>query len=107
MTDQKYASVYKEVSDKVDIVETVRKYVKLEEKGSYFEGKCPFNETCGESFCVSSEKRSFYCFGCHARGDVVTFIAKIGNMNKATAARFLGNLQKSEAWSSKTSTTLD
>ena len=92
---------YKRVIDSVDIVETIRKYIPLEGgNGSYLEGKCPFDEKCGKSFTVSPERKIFYCFGCHTRGDVISFIAKIGgNMNKATAARFLENLQKSKGWS--------
>ena len=96
-----YKSMYQEVSLTVDIVKTISKYVQLVQRadGHYFEGKCPFNEGCGNSFCVNSEKKSFYCFGCHQQGDVVTFISKIGSMCKPTAAKFLQNLQRSEGWS--------
>jgi DNA primase len=96
---QENINLYARIVESVDIVDTLSKYTKLENTGSYFEGKCPFNEKCGKSFCVSRSQKSFFCFGCHSRGDVITFIARIGNMNKATAARFLSNLQKSESWS--------
>lgn len=89
---QKNLDLYKEVVDTVDIVKTIQKYLPLEARGNYFEGKCPFNPDCGEHFCVSSSKKSFYCFNCHTSGDVISFIAKMGNMNRATAARFLKNM---------------
>lgn len=84
----------------VDIVETIRKYIELEQPANtYFEGKCPFTQSCGKSFVVDPNKKSWYCFGCHARGDIVTFISRIGNMNRSTAGRFLANLEKSKNWS--------
>lgn len=98
--EEKNAAVYEEIISNIDIIETISKYILLDQpSGTYHEGKCPFTEHCGKSFVVSKEKRSWYCFGCHARGDVISFIAKIGNMNKTTAARFLDNLRKSKTWS--------
>ena len=99
MAADNHPETHKEVIATVDIVETIQKYVKLEHKGSYYEGRCPFNIHCGDSFCVSSDKKSFYCFGCHLKGNVVDFMAKMGKMNVKTAARFLINLQNSSAWS--------
>lgn len=95
---QKNLELYKEVVDSVDIIETIKKYIPLEAKGSYFEGNCPFSKECGPSFCVSATKKQYYCFGCHSRGNVIDFIAKIGNQNKATAARFLKNLNQMKSW---------
>jgi DNA primase len=99
-----HTDLYIRVIETVDIIETIKKYIPLDGgDGSYLEGKCPFDEKCGKSFCVSPTKKTFYCFGCHSRGDVIAFMAKMGNMNKATAARFLDNLQKSNSWSSNVS----
>jgi DNA primase len=100
MAADNYPEIYKEVIETVDIVETIQKYIKLELKGSYYEGKCPFDPNCGDSFCVSSKHKTFMCFGCFSKGNVVAFMAKIGNMCPKTAARFLSNLQKTSAWDS-------
>jgi DNA primase len=41
----------------------------LMERGNYFVGECPFNDSCGkDAFCFSKEQRRFYCFGCHKGG---------------------------------------
>ena len=100
MLNDKNMDLSKRVIETVDIIETIQKYLPLEKSSSgFFEGKCPFNEKCGKSLIVSPAGKSWYCFGCHARGDVVTFVSKIGTMNRTTAARFLDNLQKSKSWS--------
>lgn len=91
--------LYTELLNTIDIVETIRKYIALTQPANtYFEGKCPFDSRCGKSLVVDPIKKSWYCFGCHARGDVITFIARIGDMNRTTAAKFLRNLQKSKEW---------
>ena len=82
------------IVNKVDIVETIKKYIELKQSGTYFEGQCPFRADCGTSFTVSPSKKIFYCFGCHATGDVISFIAKMGNMKRTTAACFLDNIRK-------------
>lgn len=103
MEDEKYTSLYKEVITTVDIVETISRYVDLKKNGTNYDGKCPFDERCGDSFCVNADKQSFYCFGCHSKGDVIAFIAKIGPMNRSTAAKFLQNIKISRARELKTS----
>lgn len=98
MEDRK--EVYSDIINSIDIVETIKKYVALEKsENTYFEGVCPFNSQCGKSFVIDPTRKSWYCFGCQAKGDIVTFISKIGNMNRSTAGRFLTNLEKSRNWS--------
>jgi DNA primase len=101
--EEKYKSVYTGIVETVDICKTISKYVQLVQRadGPYYEAKCPFNEGCGHSFCVNAEKKSFYCFGCHQQGDVISFMSKIGSMCRPTAAKFLQNLQRSEGWASE------
>jgi DNA primase len=102
MTEDNNQDFYKRVLENVDIVETIKKYVPLEgANGSYLEGPCPFNKGCGKSFCVSPERKTYFCFGCFVKGNVIDFIARIAPMNKITAARFLDNIQKSKGWEVK------
>lgn len=58
----------------VDIVDVVGQYLTLRQVGRDFLGLCPFHEERTPSFHVSREKQLFYCFGCHAGGDVVRFV---------------------------------
>src|SRR5262249_44234639 len=54
-----------------------------------WKGCCPFHSEKSASFTVSPHKDIFYCFGCHAGGDVITFIAKAENTTPFEAAQFL------------------
>ena len=52
-------------------------------------GLCPFHNEKSPSFSVSPENGFFYCFGCHAGGDVITFIRRIENLDYVEAVKFL------------------
>ncbi len=77
------------VKSNLSIVDVVSEYVTLRPAGSYLKGKCPFHSEKDASFTVSPDKQIFYCFGCHAGGDVISFIAKIENLSQMEAATFL------------------
>ncbi|KKQ11107.1 MAG: primase protein, partial [candidate division TM6 bacterium GW2011_GWF2_36_6] len=71
------------------IVDVVSGYVQIHPIGLYLKGSCPFHSEKDASFTVSPDKQIFYCFGCHASGDAIAFIAKIENLNQLQAAKFL------------------
>lgn len=70
------ADIVAQVKQRVDIVDIVGEYVSLRRVGRDFVGLCPFHEEKTPSFHVSRDKQVFYCFGCHAGGDVITFVQK-------------------------------
>ena len=86
-------SVYDEVKEEVkaanDIVDVVSRYVKLKKSGRNYMGLCPFHSEKTPSFNVRPDNQFFYCFGCHAGGDVFTFISKIENMTFNESLEFL------------------
>lgn len=55
----------------------------------YWKGSCPFHAEKTASFTVSPHKEIFYCFGCNAGGDIITFIAKAENTSPLEAAKHL------------------
>ena len=59
-----------------DIVSVISDYVALKRRGVNFWACCPFHSEKTASFSVAAEKGFFYCFGCHASGNVFTFIMK-------------------------------
>jgi DNA primase len=65
------------IRQRIDIVETVSRYVKLRKVGSNYVGLCPFHAEKAPSFSVSPRKGFFHCFGCKASGDVFSFLMKI------------------------------
>ena len=64
-----------------DIVDIVSPYVTLRRSGRSLSGLCPFHGERTPSFHVYPDNGSFYCFGCHAGGDVITFVRKIENLD--------------------------
>ena len=66
--------VIEEVRMKNDIVDVISGYVKLQKKGANYFGLCPFHNEKSPSFSVSPGKQMYYCFGCGAGGNVLTFV---------------------------------
>jgi len=63
-----------DLTDRVDIVEVVGKYVQLKKAGANFSGLCPFHNEKSPSFTVSPTKQFFHCFGCGAHGTAIGFL---------------------------------
>lgn len=72
-----------------DITEIASSYVNLKRHGRNMVGLCPFHGEKTPSFNIYTENGSFYCFGCGAGGDVITFIMKIENLDYVEAVKFL------------------
>lgn len=89
MTD--YQRVLENIKDRLDIVDLVSERVSLKRRGRNWVGLCPFHAEKTPSFTVSPEKQMFYCFGCGAGGDAITFWMKIENLDFADAVRDLAD----------------
>ena len=72
-----------------DIESVVSSYVNLKRRGRNLVGLCPFHGEKTPSFNLYPETSSFYCFGCGAGGDVITFIKRIENLDYIDAVKFL------------------
>ncbi len=72
-----------------DIESVVSGYVSLRRAGRTSKGLCPFHSEKTPSFFVYHDTESFYCFGCGAGGDVISFIMRIENLGYMDALRFL------------------
>ncbi|MEM7254565.1 MAG: DNA primase [Pseudomonadota bacterium] len=59
---------------RTDIVDVIEERVALKPGGRDFMGRCPFHDEKTPSFSVSREKQFYYCFGCHASGNVLGFV---------------------------------
>ncbi len=78
-----------EVRSRNDIVDVISGYVKLQKKGSTYFGLCPFHNEKTGSFSVSPGKQLYYCFGCGAGGNVLTFVMEYENYSFPEALQFL------------------
>ena len=84
-------SIIQQLKQYSDIEHIVSGYVQLKKKGRYLSGLCPFHSEKSPSFFVYPQTQSFYCFGCGAGGDVITFIRQIENLEYMEAVRFLAD----------------
>ena len=87
--------ISKETIDEVllrnDIESVIGGYVSLKRAGSNLKGLCPFHSEKTPSFTVYPQDNSFYCFGCGAGGNAITFIRKRENLDYPDAVEFLAN----------------
>ena len=80
-----------ELTRRTDIVELVGSYVQLKRKGRLYGGLCPFHSEKTPSFYVYPDTQSFYCFGCQAAGDAISFVKKINNISSGEAIKMLAS----------------
>lgn len=76
---------------RTDIETLIGSYISLKRAGSNLKGLCPFHSEKTPSFTVYPADNSFYCFGCGAGGDAITFIRKRENLDYPDAVEFLAN----------------
>ena len=80
-----------EVRMKNDIVNVISGYVRIQKKGSSYFGLCPFHNEKSPSFSVAPAKQMYYCFGCGAGGNVITFVMEYENATFQEAVKMLAD----------------
>lgn len=81
--------VVEEVRTRNNIVDVIGSYVRLQKKGSSYFGLCPFHNEKSPSFSVSADKQMYYCFGCGAGGNVISFLMQYENFSFPEALQSL------------------
>ncbi len=83
-------SIIEELKHRCDIVDVISSYVPLKRAGSNLHGLCPFHSERSPSFTVfTGGEPHFYCFGCGAGGDVISFTMRMENLDYRDALEFL------------------
>jgi DNA primase len=77
------------VRDATDIVAVVSEHVQLKRVGRRWTGLCPFHSEKSPSFSVNAEQGLYYCFGCGAKGDAITFVRETDHLDFAAAVEKL------------------
>ena len=80
-----------QVRGATDIVALISDYVALKKSGRRWTGLCPFHGEKTPSFSVNAEEGRYYCFGCRASGDQITFVREIQHLDFVDAVRLLAD----------------
>ena len=78
-----------EILIRTDIQTLIGGYVSLKRAGSNLKGLCPFHSEKSPSFTVYPANNSFYCFGCGAGGDQISFTMRMEHLDYPDAVQFL------------------
>lgn len=68
-----YKTFVSELTSRLDIVDVIGSQLTLKKAGKEYHALCPFHGEKTPSFTLSPQKQFYYCFGCHAKGDAITF----------------------------------
>ena len=69
------------VREATDLVELAREHVALKRSGRRWTGLCPFHNEKSPSFSINQELGAYYCFGCQARGDAISFVREVEHLD--------------------------
>jgi len=81
-----------EVKAAADMVAVVSERTQLRKAGARYMGRCPFHEERTPSFSVNAVDKFYYCFGCGAKGDLITFVRETEQLDFAGAIEWLADL---------------
>jgi CHC2 zinc finger len=91
----------RELKAKVDLVSFAKQFTKLRRVGSQVRGLCPFHAERHPSFYIHPQKQVFYCFGCNAGGDLLTFAMRAASCDFYQALRIVREFSEGVARASK------
>jgi len=78
-----------QIKERLNIVDLLSSYIKLEKAGKNLKARCPFHNEKSPSFFVSPDRDSYYCFGCGKKGDIFTFVQEFEGVDFFGALKLL------------------
>lgn len=82
-------AVVEEIKSRLTIVECIEQYIKIEKAGKNYRALCPFHSEKSASFYISTDRDSYYCFGCGKKGDIFSFVQEYEGIDFKTALKTL------------------
>lgn len=79
------------IKEKLDIVELISSYIKVDKSGKNFKACCPFHNEKTPSFFISPDRGTFYCFGCGKKGDIFSFVESFEGIDFVSALKLLAD----------------
>lgn len=80
-----------QIKERLSIEEVLGSYIKLEKSGLNWKALCPFHKEKTPSFLISPQRKSYYCFGCGAKGDIFSFVEAFEGLDFKGALEVLAN----------------
>ena len=83
------AHYIQELLQRNNVYDVISSHVQLKRHGRIYKGLCPFHSEKTPSFTVYPDTQSYYCFGCGAGGDIISFTKEINGLTYVEAVKAL------------------